>query len=88
MNTIGGPDVRGLIGTLSPHGSEYGLFVTLGSYSKDAQYESRGRQDLRLINGKDLVDLVFEHYEKFSPDYKRLLPMRPVYVVEGPTEAV
>ncbi|MEV0648234.1 restriction endonuclease [Phytomonospora sp. NPDC050363] len=86
--TIGGPDVRGLIGTLSSHGGELGLFVTLGAYSKDAQYESRARRDLRLVNGRELVDLVFEHYEKFSAEYKRLLPMRPVYVVDTPSEAV
>ena len=60
--------------------------MTLGTYSKDAQYESRGRQDLRLINRKELIDLMFEYYEKFSPEYKRLLPMRPVYVVAGQAE--
>lgn len=70
-----------LTGTLAPGGSELGLFVTLGSYSKDAQAIGRTRQDLRLVNGNDLVDLVFRHYEQFSPEYKRLLPMRSVYVV-------
>jgi restriction system protein len=80
--SIGGPDVQRLTGTLAPGGSELGLFVTLGAYSKDAQHLGRTRQDLRLINGNELVDLIFEHYEKFRPEYKRLLPMRSVYVVD------
>lgn len=81
-SSIGGPDVQRLTGTLAPGGSELGLFVTLGSYSKDAQAIGRTRQDLRLVNGNDLVDLVFRHYAQFSPEYKRLLPMRSVYVVD------
>jgi restriction system protein len=35
--SIGAPDVQKLTGTLAPGGSELGLFVTLGAYSKDAQ---------------------------------------------------
>lgn len=81
-SSIGGPDVQRLTGTLAPGGSELGLFVTLGSYSKDAQALGRTRQDLRLVNGNELVDLVFQHYDSFSPEYKRLLPMRSVYVVD------
>lgn len=79
---IGGPDVQRLTGTLAPGGSELGLFVTLGAYSKDAQHIGRTRQDLRLVNGNELVEQIFAHYEHFSPEYKRLLPMRSVYVVD------
>lgn len=43
---------------------------------------SPGPSRRRLINGNELVELVFEHYEKFSPEYKRLLPTRSVYVVD------
>jgi restriction system protein len=71
--TLGGPVVQQLTGTLSPGGDEKGLFVTLGGYSKDAQHLERTRQDLRLINGNELVDLIWEHYEQFSPRYKQLL---------------
>jgi restriction system protein len=85
--SMGGPDVQRLTGTLAPGGSELGLFVTLGSYSKDAQHLGRTRQDLRLINGNELVELIFQHYESFNPEYKRLLPMRSVYVVDREPEA-
>jgi restriction system protein len=83
----GGPQVQQLTGTLSPGGEERGLFVTLGAYSKDAQHLERTRQDLRLINGNELVDLIWENYEKFSPRYKQLLPMRSVYVVDRRPDA-
>lgn len=84
----GGPDVQKLMGTLSASGSELGLFVTLGSYSADARHIGRSRQDLRLINGNELVNLIFQHYEKFNPEYKRMLPMRSVYVVERDPEGI
>ncbi len=87
LGSIGAPDVQKLTGTLAPGGSELGLFVTLGAYSKDAQHLGRTRQDLRLVNGNELVALAFEHYESFSPEWKRLLPLRQVYVVDREPEA-
>jgi restriction system protein len=83
---MGGPQVQQLTGTLSPGGEERGLFVTLGAFSKDAQHAERTRQDLRLINGNELVDLIWEHYEKLAPRYKELLPMRSVYVADRSPE--
>lgn len=82
INTIGAPDVQKLAGALAHGGSELGLFVTLGSYSVDALHLERTRQDLRLINGNQLVDLIFEHYEQLSPEWKRLVPLRRVYAVD------
>ncbi len=84
---IGAPDVQKLTGTLAPGGSELGLFVTLGAYSRDAQHLGRTRQDLRLVNGNELVKLICEHYDSFTPEWKRLLPLRRVYVVDREPEA-
>jgi hypothetical protein len=44
--------------TMSPPGPSD---PTLGAYSKDAQNLGRTRQDLRLVNGNELVALIFEH---------------------------
>lgn len=88
LGTIGGPDIQKLIGALAQGGSEVGLFVTLGSYSSDALHIERTRQDLRLFNGNDLVTSLFEHYDKISPEWQQVVPMRQVYVVDrGPTSA-
>lgn len=82
VNTIGGPDVQKLAGALAHGGSELGLFITLGTYSTDALHLERTRQDLRLIKGTQLVDLIFEHYEGLGPEWKRLLPLKRVYAVD------
>ncbi len=82
VNTIGGPEVQKLVGTLAPGGGEVGMFITLGNYSSDAIRMERIRHDLRLVNGAQLVDLVLEHYESLDPEWKQLLPIRQVYVVD------
>lgn len=82
VGAIGQPDVQKLTGTLAPGGSELGLFVTLGGYTPEAKNFGRNRQDLRLVTGVDLVDMIFEHYDQFDPEWKRLLPLRQVYVVD------
>jgi restriction system protein len=82
VNAIGGPVVQNLAGALAHGGSEVGLFVTLGSYSADAKHLERTRHDLRLINGVELIDLVFEHYERLDAEWKALLPLRQVYAID------
>lgn len=82
ISTIGAPDVQKLAGALAHGGAELGLFVTLGSYSADALHLERTRQDLRLINGNQLVDLIFEHYEQLGSEWRRLVPLRRVYAVD------
>ena len=81
-NTMGGPAVQQLAGTLAHGGGELGLFVTLGTYSVDARNLERTRQDLRLVNGSQLVDFVLEYYEALDPEWKRLLPLKRVYAVD------
>ena len=87
LATQGGPNVQQLTGALAPGGNELGLFVTLGTFSADARHIERTRQDLRLLSGIDLVDLIFMHYERIAPTWQRLLPMRRVYVIDHDPEA-
>jgi len=72
------PDVSQLLGTLGE--GEYALFVNLGSYSKPARVLERNRSKLRLIDGEQLVELVLEHYQKLSPRYRALIPLKQIYV--------
>ncbi len=81
-NAIGAQTVQALLGTLSPGGNELALFVTLGNFTADAVHIARTRQDLRLLSGKEFIDIVFEHYDKLDPESQRLIPMRRVYAVE------
>jgi restriction system protein len=86
LATEGGPNVQQLTGALAPGGNELGLFVTLGAFSANARHIERTRQDLRLLSGPDLVELIFTHYERVSPRWQRLVPMRRVYVIDHDPE--
>jgi restriction system protein len=71
-------DINQLLGTLGE--GEYGLFITLGSFSKNARVTERGKPKLRLIDGEELVRLVFEHYPRFSSRFRTLIPLKQVYL--------
>jgi restriction system protein len=60
--------------------TESGLFVTLGSYSTQAQNTARSQPRIRLVGGPELVAMILEHYEDLLPKYKTLIPLRQVYV--------
>ncbi len=74
----GEPEVSQLLGTLGE--GEFALFVNLGSFSKPARVLERNKAKLRLIGGEQLVELIFEHYEKLSARYRTLIPLRQIYV--------
>ena len=77
LGTNGRPDVQKLYGAIEKE--EMGLFVTLGSFSNDARTFEQSKSNLRLLDGKDLVDLVFTHYDKFAPRYRALIPLKRTY---------
>lgn len=80
--TVSDRDVSALFGKLAQ--GEYGLFVTLGEFSAEALRFERSKSNLRLIDGDEIVRLIFDNYEKFDTRHKGLLPLRRVYVPETP----
>lgn len=78
--SIGNDIVSALYGNVSS--GEYGLLVTLGTYTNPARNFERGKSNLRLIDGEGLVNLILAHYEQFDPRYQGLLPLKKVYVPE------
>jgi restriction system protein len=83
--SIGNEIVSALSGTLGA--GEYGLLVTLGTFSNPAKNFARGKSNLRLVDGDELVDLILQHYEDFDSRYKGLLPLKRVYVPQPIEEA-
>lgn len=77
---IGDPDVSALYGKVGA--GEFGLFVTLGAFTRQAKNFGTSKSNLRLIDGDQLVDLVLQHYEQFDSKYKGLLPLKRVYIPE------
>lgn len=80
-NTVTDKDVSALYGKLSS--TEYGLFVTLGMFSPASRSFEQGKANLRLVDGDELVQLIFDHYEQFDSRHKGLLRLRRVYVPQG-----
>lgn len=80
VGTIGDPVVSALYGKVS--NGEFGLLVTLGTFTTQATNFAKSKSNLRLIDGEELVTLIFQHYEQFDSRYKGLLPLRRVYVPE------
>jgi restriction system protein len=78
--SIGDPVVASLYGKVGS--SDYGLFVTLGVFTPQARTFERGKSNLRLIDGDELIDLVLQQYERLDPKYKGLIPLKQVYVPE------
>ena len=78
--TVTDKDVSALYGKLS--NGEYGLFTTLGTFSPSSLSFEQSKSNLRLIDGEELVRLVFQHYDHFDARHKGLLPLRRVYVPE------
>jgi restriction system protein len=74
-------DVSALYGKLSL--GEYGLFVTLGTFTPPSRSFEQSKSNLRLIDGEELVQLIFQHYDRFDARHKGLLPLRKVYVPEA-----
>lgn len=77
LGSSGRPDVQKLFGAIERE--EKGLFVTLGTFSPDARTFEQTKSNLRLIDGRALVELIYSHYPKFSPRYQALVPLKKTY---------
>lgn len=83
--SIGEPEVARLFGAVADR--EFGLFVTLSSFTPPAIRFAESRANLRLIDADELVRLTLEHYEALDSRYKGLVPLKRVYVPEAIDDA-
>lgn len=81
---VGDPAVSALFGKLGK--DDHGIIVTLGGFTKQAKDFAKGKTNLRLIDGDNLVDLILNNYEKLNAHYKALIPLKRVYVPEPQIE--
>ena len=59
---------------------DYGVFVSLSNYTKNAQKYLDSTPIIRGINGADLVDLILKYYENLSEKYKKIIPLGKVFI--------
>lgn len=76
QGNISGPTVAELLGNLGV--GEYGLLVTLGSFTKDAK--SKVKPNIRLIGVATSFSSSFFHYEELDPRYRSIIPLKRMYV--------
>ncbi len=82
--SFGHPVVTALYGNVDER--EFGLFVTLGEFTKQARDFDKNKSNLRLIDGDTFVDLILKYYEKLDPKYQGILPLKHIYVPEAKPE--
>lgn len=70
--------IMSLKGAMMP--GDYGLFVTLSNYTKNAKRFLAANPIIRGINGSELVELILEYYEKLDEKYQDIIPLQKVYV--------
>ncbi|MDI2091649.1 restriction endonuclease [Commensalibacter oyaizuii] len=76
------PQINQLLGTLSQN--EYALFVNLGSYTSDAKQKALNESRLRLIDGQEIVKLIYNFYDSFLPKYRVIIPLKQVFIPNLP----
>lgn len=59
---------------------DYGLFVTLSNYTKNAQKYLDNTPIIRGINGTELVDLILRYYDELNEKYRKMIPLKKVYI--------
>ena len=59
---------------------DYGLFITLSNYTKNAKKYLDNTPIIRGINGTELVELVLKYYDSLSEQYRRMIPLEKVFI--------
>lgn len=79
VGSVSAPEVQQLIG--AGLGSLL-LYVTTGTFTKDALTIERQNPKLRLISGVDFVDLLITNYTKLPEKWRKIVPLRTVFAVD------
>ena len=59
---------------------DYGLFVTLSDYTANAKKYLDSTPIIRGINGSELVDLTLKYYDQLGEKYRKMIPLKLVYI--------
>lgn len=65
-------------GAMAP--GDYGWFVTLSDYKPNAKKFLDANPQISGINGAQLAELIMKYYSDMSDKYKKLIPLKRVYI--------
>lgn len=74
--------VQALNGTLT--GSDQGLYISLGGFTPPAKQAAAGMPKMRLMDARQLIDLVLNHYTDLPDEAKQAIPLRRVWMPDPP----
>lgn len=81
------PTVDKLLGAVTKFGASEGLFVSWSGFKPNVQRElATSFFRVRLWSQTELLEQLFEHYEKFDEELKAELPLKRVWMVAVPVE--
>ncbi len=61
QSTVGRPEVQGFYGALAGQRARKGVFITTASFSAQAEEFARSVEQIVLVDGLRLVDLMIDH---------------------------
>lgn len=70
--------VQSLKGALKD--GDYGLFITLSEYTKNAQTFLADSPIIKGINGSELAGLVMKYYDNLNEKYRKMIPLERIYI--------
>jgi restriction system protein len=80
---VSAPVVRGLQGAMLSNRADQGLLVAWGGISKDAKREIRtDRLTMRVWTADELLDEIFEVYERLPNEYRTSIPLKKAWVLD------
>ena len=59
---------------------DYGLFITLSDYTKNAKSYLSNTPIIRGISGGELVELILKYYDNLDEKYRKIIPLQKVYI--------
>jgi restriction system protein len=76
------PTVDKLLGAVSKFGAQQGLFVAWNGFKPNVQKElASSFFRLRLWTQKELLEALFDHYDRLDDDLKAELPLKRIWTV-------
>lgn len=70
--------VQSLKGAMSE--GDYGLFVTISNYTKNAKKYLEHMPIIKSINGSELAELILKYYDDMSDKFKEVIKLKRVFI--------
>ena len=70
--------VQSLKGALND--GDYGLFVTLSDFRKNAKEYLDRQSRIKSINGSEFVDLLLKYYDDMSDEFRETIKLKKVFM--------